>query len=72
MDNNESPQERIFTKEEALQEIEMIWQQICQTGNVDIERNVLDQIIEKMNSGKLTPNEAVEEAYRVMNGRVQR
>lgn len=65
-----SPQsERVFSIQEAENEIKMIWDMVGRFGAVTNERDLLDDIIADLKSEKITPNKAVEKANLVMTSK---
>lgn len=62
-------QEKQYSVEEAVMEIQMKIQEIAQMGNNDSEIPTLRDVIEKVKSGEMTPNEGVRIAYQTMHGK---
>lgn len=71
MSNMDTPPqtERVFSVQEARNEIEMIRGMIGQFGAITNEMDLLDNILVDMKSDKITPNKAVEMANVVMTSK---
>ncbi len=65
-DVNPTPSDDDVIKKAEIR-IRQIFQMICQFGAVDSEKNQIDNIIRDMQSGKLTPEDAVEQANQILS-----
>jgi hypothetical protein len=63
---------KTMTVQNATQTIEMVKCQVAQMGNNDFEIPALTALIEKVEAGEIDPEKAVEEAYGIMNSKVER
>jgi ribosomal protein L12E/L44/L45/RPP1/RPP2 len=56
-------------KNQAQMEVNMILQQIWQTGAVDVEPDRIKEILENLKEDKITPEEAIKKAREIQNNR---
>ncbi len=69
LNNMENGIERVFSINEALQELYNLLQQMESMGAQDYERDEMNNIIKLTQSGKLLPNEAVRRGRAVFNAK---
>jgi len=56
-------------KNQAKQEVNIILQQICQTGAVDFEPSAFQEILKLLEDGNIEPEEAVRRAREIESSR---
>ncbi len=66
---NESFESKKLTKEEAVMRIAELFQRTLQMGNTDREPDLFREISKKLDAGEITPDQAVEEATVIWNGK---
>ncbi len=63
--DNDSNNEKDFSQTEM--EIRHIFQMMCQFGAVDSEKDLIENIIQDMKSGKISESKAVEMATKILH-----
>lgn len=66
---NKDNQEEPITKEEALNQIMAIRQEVYMMGANDFEFSAIDEIVKNLESEEISPQEAVSRVYKIKEGK---
>ena len=67
----EACEQSTYTKESAVQAIAMIRQNVATMGNNDREFERIDDVLARLDTDELSPDQAVDEANAIMYGKVE-